>query len=284
MSEMNADWCFVAPPTRIERLEARFQGHAYTTHRHDTFAIGITLSGVQSFHYRRDYRHSLPGTVMVIHPDEAHDGHAGDARGFRYRMLYVTPALIQDALGGRTLPHITGGLSTDPSLQRAVRFLLTSIEAPLDALEEAAGIAELARVLEANSDTRLAHPRTAPDMRAANMARAYLDAHHHEGVSLDDLERVTGQERWTLSRDFRALFGTSPYRYLTLRRLDLVRLRIAAGVSLSEAALSAGFADQSHMTRAFGRTFGITPSRWRSLLCHDGQRRKGLAAGNDAYL
>ncbi|MAX33902.1 MAG: hypothetical protein CME72_12650 [Halomonadaceae bacterium] len=98
------------------------------------------------------------------------------------------------------------------------------------------------------------------------------------------MDHLTGQERWTLSRDFRALFGTSPYRYLTLRRLDLVRQRIAAGVSLSEAALTAGFADQSHMTRAFGRAFGITPSRWRSLLRHDGQRRKGLVAGNDAFL
>ncbi|KAA0020490.1 AraC family transcriptional regulator [Salinicola corii] len=266
MADNSADWCIVASPSRIERLEARFQGHAYDTHRHDTFAIGITLDGVQSFHYRRDYRHSLPGTVMVLHPDEAHDGHAGDERGFHYRMLYIAPALIQTALGGKALPHIAGGLSTDPRLREAVRFLLTSVEAPLDALEEENGIADLADVLEANSDTRIARSRTTPDYRAASRVRDYLDTHTQEGVTLDDLESISGQERWTLSRDFRALFGTSPYRYLTLRRLDVARQCIATGISLSEAALSAGFADQSHMTRAFGRAFGMTPSRWRSLL------------------
>jgi len=266
MLDMKADWCVVAQPTRIERLEARFQGHAYSMHRHDTFAIGITLSGVQSFHYRRGHRSSLPGTVMVIHPDEAHDGHAGDERGFHYRMLYVAPSLIQAALGGKSLPYVPGGLSTDPRLTHAVRPLLFSLESPLDSLEENDGIADLAAALEANSDSGASRQRLTLDYHTANRVRDYLDAHRCENVTLEDLEGVSGQERWTLSRDFRTLFGTSPYRYLTLRRLDLARRQIASGVSLSDVALSAGFADQSHMTRAFGRAFGVTPSRWRSLL------------------
>lgn len=266
MSNPAEDRFVVAPPSRVERIEARFQSHVYSMHRHDTFAIGITLGGVQSFHYRRDHRHSLPGTVMVLHPDEAHDGHAGDERGFHYRMLYIAPPLIQSALGGKALPYITSGLSTDRRLSVAVRSLLFSLEAPLDALEENDGIAELAAALEANSDARISRPRLTLDYQAASRVRAYLDAHLFEGVTLDDLESVSGQERWTLSRDFRALFGTSPYRYLTMRRLDLARQQIATSNSLTEAALHAGFADQSHMTRAFGRTFGMPPSRWRSLL------------------
>jgi AraC-like ligand binding domain len=35
-------------------------------HRHDTYAIGRTLSGVQSFHYRRGLVHSQPGRTIVI--------------------------------------------------------------------------------------------------------------------------------------------------------------------------------------------------------------------------
>jgi AraC-like DNA-binding protein len=38
-----------------------------------------------------------------------------------------------------------------------------------------------------------------------------------------------------------------------------------AGDSLAEAAFASGFADQSHMTRQFHRTYGITPGRWREL-------------------
>ncbi|WP_110657624.1 AraC family transcriptional regulator [Salinicola halimionae] len=269
MAGSAGDWCIVAPSLRIERLEARFQGHAYGMHRHDTFAIGITLGGVQSFHYRRSHRHSLPGTVIVLHPDEVHDGHAGDERGFHYRILYVAPSLIQSVLGGKALPYLDGGLSTDPGLTSAVQSLLRTLDAPLDPLEEDDGLADLAHALEANSDGRPSRQRQTLDYHAASRVRDYLDAHRCDSVTLQELEGIAGQERWTLSRDFRALFGTSPYRYLTLRRLDLARRQIAAGARLTDVAVSVGFADQSHMTRAFGGAFGVTPSRWRSLLKQD---------------
>jgi len=98
------DWILrAAPGGHVERIEAYFGGHGYDMHRHDTYAIGRTLSGVQSFNYRRDYRHSLPGGTIVLHPDEPHDGQAGTDAGFHYRMIYVEPALIQQILGGRPL-------------------------------------------------------------------------------------------------------------------------------------------------------------------------------------
>jgi AraC-like DNA-binding protein len=76
------------------------------------------------------------------------------------------------------------------------------------------------------------------------------------------LERIAGIDRWTIARHFRAAFGTSPDRYRTMRRLELARRAIAAGASLADAAATAGFADQSHMTRHFKRAYGITPGRW----------------------
>jgi AraC-like DNA-binding protein len=46
----------------------------------------------------------------------------------------------------------------------------------------------------------------------------------------------------------------------------LVRRLLIAGRSPSDAALAAGFADQSHMTRAFMRQFGITPARYQAAI------------------
>ena len=39
-----------------------------------------------------------------------------------------------------------------------------------------------------------------------------------------------------------------------------------AGWPLSEAALDAGFADQSHMSRMFKRSYGLTPGQWAAAL------------------
>ena len=44
------DWLLRAEAVQgVERIEAFFQGKAYAMHRHDTYAIGRTLAGVQSF-------------------------------------------------------------------------------------------------------------------------------------------------------------------------------------------------------------------------------------------
>ena len=81
-------------------------------------------------------------------------------------------------------------------------------------------------------------------------------------MTLERLEAVSGRDRWGLSRDFRRLFGTSPYRYLVQRRLEAVKADLRLGVGAAEAALAAGFADQAHMSRHFKKAFGVSPGRW----------------------
>ena len=51
-----------------------------------------------------------------------------------------------------------------------------------------------------------------------------------------------------------------------MRQLDRARRLMTAGTPLAEAALEAGFADQSHLSRQFKRAYGMTPARWRAAL------------------
>lgn len=233
-------------------------------HRHDTYAIGLTLSGVQSFHYRGKVRHGLAGGALVLHPDEKHDGQAGREGGFRYRMLYIEPAIIQAALKGQPLPFVDSGLSADGRLMPVIARLLSGLDRALDPLEREDAVYDLALALAAISKGRPTQAARIIDYRSTEMARSFLHS-RPAAVDLAMLERLTGRDRWSLSRDFRALFGTSPYRYLVLRRLDDVRDLMRAGYALADAAVAAGFADQSHMTRQFKSAYGLTPSQWLRL-------------------
>jgi AraC-like DNA-binding protein len=262
-----ADWIDRAPQTGgIERIEAFFHHNAYDLHRHDTYAVGRTLTGVQSFHYRRSLRNSVPGSTMVLHPDEAHDGQAGTDEGFRYRMVYIEPALFQQALGGKALPFVEGGISHDPRLFAATEGLLQTIDCALEPLEQDDAIFELAMALDAVAGAAPQPGKRSADYQAAERARQYIHDSLGDAVTLDDLAIASGRDKWSLSRDFRMLFGTSPHRYLTMRRLDLVRRLATGGRGLADAAAAAGFADQSHMTRHFTKAWGISPSRWLKML------------------
>lgn len=265
MGGKNLDWALRAPQsTRLERMEAFFCGYGFEPHRHDTYAIGRTLAGVHSFHYRNSMRHSLPGGTIVLHPDELHDGEAGTDEGFHYRILYIEPAVLQQALGGKPLPFIPEGISRDPRLYMASQSLMQGMECPIDPLEEEDAIHDLAWALDAVAGARPG--RKALDYIAAERAREYIHSALDSAVTLEKLEQASGRDRWSLSRDFRALYGTSPYRYLTMRRLDYVRSLMVIGKTLTDASLIAGFSDQSHMTHHFTRAYGITPARWLRML------------------
>lgn len=261
----NRDWLMRAPESRkLERIEAYFSGHGYSAHRHDTYAIGVTLSGVQSFNYRHSKRHSQPGGTIVLHPDEIHDGEAGTNEGFRYRMFYIEPSTIQQILGGRPLPFIESGLSSDPRLHIATRRLLRSINHPLDPLEEEDAIYDVAQALDLVAGNR--GGRKLLDYPAAERARLFIHDALNQVITLEALVQASGRDRWSLSRDFRALYGTSPYRYITQRRLNEARRLALRGMALSEVALACGFFDQSHMTRLHTQAFGISPARWLNML------------------
>ncbi|WP_061243244.1 AraC family transcriptional regulator [Ectopseudomonas composti] len=260
-----SDWVIRSTlPSGVERIEAWFGGHGYEPHRHDTYSIGRTLAGVQSFNYKGSLRHGIPGNTLVLHPDELHDGMAGTDAGFRYRMAYVDPALIQNVLDGKPLPFIAGGLSSDPRLYRASEAFVQALDHPLERLEEQDALYDLAMALHAVAGKP--RGRKHLDYRAAERVREFIMAHLHSSITLEMLEQVSGRERWSLSRDFRVLYGTSPYRFVTLRRLDCFRRLALDGFSLVDAALAAGFHDQSHMTRHFTRCYGVPPWRWLERL------------------
>ena len=261
------DWVRTwAPGEGVELLRAWFGGRAYARHRHDTYAIGLTEAGVQTFDYRRRVERSTPGEVVVLHPDEMHDGRAGTGAGFGYRIVYVDPARIAAAvraIRGRAapLPFVREPVSRSRTLARAVTAAFRSGPEPLalDAL-----VLRLAEGLIEGADGQLARPPRRLDHTALERARAFLQSRRAIVRSVD-LEAVTGLSRYELARQFRASYGTSPYRYSLMRRLEFARSRLGGGTPLAELALAAGFADQAHFTRMFRSAFGLTPGRYARL-------------------
>lgn len=258
---------FDEPRTGLQRLAARFGGHAYDLHRHETYAVGLTLRGVQAFHYRGARMASRTGQVMVLHPDEAHDGHAGVADGFAYRMLYVDPGVISAALGGARPPFVPEAVADDPALAAALHEAFADFPHALEPLAVDAVIARLAGQLALRGDAGFRRNQGATAHRAAMRARDFLVAEAPRTVTSVELERVSGLDRFSLARHFRAAFGTSPHRFQVGQRLIRARAMIARGIPLSEAAAATGFADQSHLTRHFSARFGLTPGRWAALSC-----------------
>jgi AraC-like DNA-binding protein len=79
--------------------------------------------------------------------------------------------------------------------------------------------------------------------------------------------RAAGVHPAQASRLFRRCYGTSITEHANAHSVRRAVAALSApGATLGEAALEAGFYDQSHMTRVFGRVLGRTPGAHRDLL------------------
>jgi AraC-like DNA-binding protein len=252
----------------VEVLQAWFAGHGFDTHRHDTYAIGVTDVGVQAFGYRGAAKVSTPGEVTVLHPDETHDGRAGTPDGFGYRIVYVAPTRIQEAahaIRGRpcALPFVREPVTTNARLARAVDAAFRLGAEPLAIDDLILSLAEA--LLDADPACRRGAAPMRLDDGALARARAFLDTETTRVIRSSELEALTGLTRYDLARQFRAAFGTSPYRYSLLRRLDSAREQLRRSGSLADVGLASGFADQAHFSRMFKSAVGLTPARYRAL-------------------
>ena len=254
------------PVDGVELFRARLRGRPFSRHRHDVYAIGVTVEGVQAFEYRGTVERSLPGQVFVLHPDELHDGRAEGPGLFGYCQIYVNPdriAAALPALTGRPVPlPFASPVADDPALAHVVRAAFARAPEPLalDAL-----VLRLAEGLLASSAAgRTSTLRCRVDLPAVARGRDYLRS-RLAIVQSTEMEAVTGLDRYQFARQFRAVYGTSPYRYSVMRRLDVARGWLRDARPLAETALEAGFADQAHFTRTFKAAFGMTPGRYVKL-------------------
>lgn len=254
----------------LQRAEVFLRRTSFEPHRHDSYALGITVAGVQTFRYLDEARVCVPTQLHLLHPDELHDGTPGvPGVGFSYRIAYISPAAIQRVHGSYRLPFVREPVHscTGPAapLAHALRGILYDLHDLLDPLRTVDMTVAVADGLWALADSAAPRQEHSFDLVAVQRAWEFLTDDPVAPTTAETLEEVSGIDRYSLTRQFKSAYGTSPGRYRLLRRLDLARNALTVGAPISSVAQQAGFADQSHLTRHFKRAFGITPGRWRQL-------------------
>lgn len=91
----------------------------------------------------------------------------------------------------------------------------------------------------------------------------YLTENLHRRVTLSEVCRQVGVSQSSLLRSFAAEKQVTPHRYLKALRVAEAGQLLRQGVPLAEAAIRAGFADQSHLTNLFRALIGCSPGSYR---------------------
>lgn len=257
--------------TGIESVRAHFTGHAYDPHDHDELLIGFTEQGVQQFHCHRAVHTSVPGCAILIEPGSIHDGHAPEQNGFTYGMLNLPPAWVETAtrrLGVAGIGGVTSAfartLVDDASLVKAIYRAFLAIHHDEGRLARDQSLDALLHRLAGHARYDVNRQR-GPRLAAVARVRDRLHTDIACNIGLEELAHDAGVDRFSLTREFKRAYGTSPHAYLVHLRLKAARRLLSAGKQPAHVASEVGFADQSHLGRWFRRAYGFTPATYQQM-------------------
>jgi AraC-like DNA-binding protein len=188
------------------------------------------------------------GDGAVVPAGQAHAFAAAPPPGCSYRVIHIA---------GMNRPMPAGRIA-DAAWRTAFERAFMAIE-HADALAEAA-VAELVGC----TCERLPDSWKPPlEPGSVRRARQLVQTDPSRGLHLSDVAHAAGMSAFHLHRLYRRLWGVTPAQHGLEARLREARSALLAGATVATAAAASGFADQSHLTRAFRRFMGVPPERWR---------------------
>ncbi len=120
----------------VELLRADASTHRYARHSHEGYALGVVQSGAHAFAARGEVWTAIPGRVLIVNPDEAHDGGpAARDGGYSYRMIYVEAAVVTAAIAEATnrsapMPFFSQSVVSDATLAEHLRDCIARSSSP----------------------------------------------------------------------------------------------------------------------------------------------------------
>jgi AraC-like DNA-binding protein len=220
-------------------------------HVHDQVTVVVPLSG---YFVENTFRESLegkPGAVIVETPESPHENVYGPYGGtnLRLRMNPELQSFVECEVHGRS-GHV-----------RAYAIACSMAENMDDALLlECAALEVLGIVNNGPEWTPRSRPAFLRDIIAHLRANVDLRS------DIATIARDAHVSPVRLVRSFRRTYGISLARFMRVLQLQrALSLLSDPAISLSAVAAETGFSDQSHMTRAFAGTYGVTPASMRRL-------------------
>jgi len=253
-----------SPTVLIRQWEDRSHDvQAFRATAHAAYELAWVETGRLEYRVGKRRFTAVEGSVIVVPAGAEHA--TSITPGTRAVSMHLSPDLVSgvaDALGpADRRRQIDAGIAA--AGERMVRLGTLLVEEAAggpgsalaaDALAEALAV-QLVR--GAPRELSRAKDHDARILRAVQLAEDVQG----EEIGVEDMARAAGMSRYHFSRRFRDVVGTSPYRYLLevklARAAELLRRH---HVTVTEAAVEAGFNDFGRFAAHFRRSFGCRPS------------------------
>ncbi len=254
------------PHLGIETVAYRGPLPRMPTHAHAQFQLTLYDGGPRRFRVAHDAFAGAPRTAIIIQSGEPHASVPVDDPTLTLHTFYIEERLMAEVAatlwgGQKTVAFRYPLIDDDATVARLLTAHRALERGDLEG-EEKTFFAVEQLVHRYATPTGPARPVTATEAGLAAV-RELLADRVAENLGLDQLAAVAGLSRFHLIRAFQRRYGVTPFAYQRHQRIEKARAVLQTGASLAQAAAGAGFADRSHLGRAFRAVMGATPGEYR---------------------
>lgn len=254
--------------TRVEACRLENIRQPFPNHFHDHYVVGFIAAGGRTMSCANREYELHTGDAVLLRPGQNHACLALADQAMNFCSLNISEEVIRDlicAVGGEnaSLNFNSPAVSDDTlcaQIERLNRLILTEA---IQAEKQEALLQLASRLLERHCTP--AAPAHSTESAEIARACAFIDLNYASHITLDDICQSALMSKSTLLREFTRAKGITPYRYLETVRINNAKRLLEKGVSPAEAALSAGFSDQSHFSRYFRQFIGTSPGAYKEL-------------------
>jgi len=246
------------------------------SHSHELPFFGLVMDGQYGERYGRRQTFFSPFTIMFRPAGIPHQDEIGP-RGVRFFEIELRPSWrkrLQDCSG--TLDHACEDRAGGQVLWLGLKLYRELHSEAVDELATEGLLGELLACIACLPRERSGESRGQRPMwldRVVDKIRAEFTGR----LTLNELSVEAGVHPVHLSRVFRRLIGQGIGEYVhRLRIRTACEQMLQFERPIAEIGLAAGFADQSHFTRAFRKWTGMSPARFRGMI---GERVPSTLAG-----
>lgn len=240
----------------------------FPNHFHEYYVIGFVGSGRRYLTCKnKDYTIDA-GDLLMFNPLDNHACHQVDNKPLDWRCINVNENIMRETVkqvtGRDYLPKFTTTVayrSEAVSLLRELHDLIMEQRTDFEKEEVFFFLIEqlIAEYTEPAGESLSA---TSEEIQKACF---YLESNFAEPITLDDLSKLSGLNKYTLLRNFTKQRGITPYQYLETIRIGEAKKLLEKGVNPLDAAMQTGFVDQSHFTKFFKKLIGLTPKQYGDI-------------------
>ncbi|WP_181248472.1 helix-turn-helix transcriptional regulator [Flavobacterium magnum] len=94
-------------------------------------------------------------------------------------------------------------------------------------------------------------------------AKNYIDDHFLEKINIEIIAREAKLSEYHFIRLFKSIFNTTPYKYVTKKRLDFASQLLEHQYPISNVAVLLGYSDIPAFSNAFKQHYGFSPNKFR---------------------